>query len=105
MLSPVDAQDSRIIRGDDLSTVLNILCAIKHDQVNQSIFWILLFENFDYHFGKTSDVLLSSICQVLCSVNDVQNDRSIVHTVADHSGKRRSVNGCTVGLNRNAKSF
>ena len=88
MLSPMYAQDARIIRGDYLSAVLNILCAIKHYQVNQSMCWILLFENFNYHLCKILGIFLSSICQVLCSVNDVQNDRSIVHIVTDHCGKR-----------------
>ena len=64
-----------------------------------------LFENFNYHVCKISGIFLPAICQVLCSINDVQNNRSIVHIMADHSRKRHSVNGCTVGLNRNTKSF
>ena len=101
----MNAEDARIIRCYDFSSVLNILCAIKHYQVNQSMCWILLFENFNYHVCKISGIFLPAICQVLRSVNDVQDDRAIVRIVTNHCGKRQSVNGRTVGLNRNTKSF
>ena len=82
MFPPVNAKDARVIRHDDLPSILNIPCAIKHDQVDKYGFWINLFEQFNYHPCNISGIFLSSFSQVFGSVNNVQNNRSVIHVLA-----------------------
>ena len=83
VLPTVNAQNARIKRMNDFASILNILCAIKHNQVSQFVTGIRLFEQFNNHLCNVSCIFLSSSSQVFGSVNNVHNNQAGIHVVAD----------------------